>query len=58
MYKQIIVLTTVQDRRLATELNATPEWMLYLLHKAPLDAIEWTGEQKEFIRKSVLMVSE
>ena len=58
MFKQIIVLTTVQYRRPATEFNSTPEEMLYLLHEAPRDGIEWTGEHKEFIRKCVSMVSE
>ena len=44
MFKQNIMLTTVQDRRPATELNVTPEEMLYLLHEAPRDGIEWTGD--------------
>ena len=58
MFKQFIVLTTVQERRPAAELNATPEDILYLLHESPRDGIEWSGEHKEFIRKCLSMVSE
>ena len=58
MFKQIIMLTTVPDRRPATELNVTSEEMLYLLHEAPRDGIEWIGDHKEFIRNCVSMVSE
>ena len=40
MLKQIILLTTVQDRRPATVLNAIPEEMLFLLHEAPRGKME------------------
>ena len=49
MFKPTIMVTTVQDRRPATELNTTPEEMLYLLHEAPRDEIKLIGDHKEFI---------
>ena len=57
MFKQNIMLTTVQDRRPATELNVAPEEMLYFLHEAPCEGIEWIGDHKEFIQKCVSMVN-
>ena len=56
MFKQIIVLSTVQDKRPATELNSTPEKILYLFHEPPQVGIELTGKHIEFIRKCVAMV--
>ena len=58
MFKQIIRLTTVHDRHPATELNVTPKKMLYFLHEAQRDEIEWIKNHKEFICKCVSMVSE
>ena len=56
MFKYQIFITHVEGRPPATELKATAQEVLALLHEAPLDGIECSGEQIEFLNKCMEMV--
>ena len=48
----------MEGRPPSTELKATAQEVLALLHEAPLDGIEWSKEQTEFLDKCMGMVEE
>ena len=58
MFKNQILITHVKGRSPATELKAAAQKVLALLHEAPLDGIEWSGEQTEVLDKCMEMVEE
>ena len=58
MFKNQILITHVEGRPPATELKATAQEVLALLHEAPRDGIEWSIEQTEFLNKCMGMVEE
>ena len=58
MFNYQILITHVEGGPPATELKATTQEVLALLHEAPLDGIEWSEEQTEFLNKCMEMVEE
>ena len=58
MFKNQILITHVEGRPPATELNATASEVLEFLHEAFLDGIGWDGEQKEFPDRCMGIVEE
>ena len=56
MFKNQILLSVMEGRFPATKLKVTAHEVMALLHEAPLDGIELSGEQQEFFDKCLGMV--